>query len=340
VLTQIGAIGLGIATGSGELANLAGSGAAAYLQSYSRDQEFEADTLGMRYMARANFDPQAAARFLDKLEAHSRLEATLAGNPDTADEFNIMSTHPRTVDRVERAIQNAGATHVANPILAGGIYLDKIDGIAYGESPSQGFVRGRRFLHPELRFAFEVPKGFALTNTPSKVGAQGPGGALIIFDRAPKAGSSDILTYLVRDWAGNIDLADAEPIEVNGMAAATGSARLRSQKGPLDFRLVAIRYDADTIYRFLFITPPDRTQQLSRGLRETTYSFRRLSASEAASIEPLRVQVITVQPGDTVESLARRMPFEDYREERFRVLNDLPDGSRLTPGQRVKLIVE
>ena len=338
VLAQIGAIGLGIATGSGELANLAGSGAAAYLQSYSRDQEFEADTLGIRYMARANFDPQAAARFLDKLQAQSRLEATLAGQPEAADKSNIMSTHPRTVDRVQRAIENAGATQVTNPILARDVYLEKIDGMLYGESPSQGVVRDRHFLHPDLRFAFEVPEGFTLHNNPNQVVAQGPKGALVVFDRAPKPGSADMLSYLTRDWAGNMDLIDAERIEINGMEAATGSSRLRTQQGSRDVRLVAIRYDADTIYRFLFLTPPDMTEELSLGLRETTYSFRRLSESEAAAIEPLRVKVITVRPGDTIESLAAQMPFEDYREERFRVLNDLPEGARLTPGQRVKII--
>jgi predicted Zn-dependent protease len=340
VLAQIGAIGLGIATGSGELANLAGSGAAVYLQSFSRDQEFEADTLGIRYMARANFDPQAAADFLAKLQAHSQLEATLAGQPESTDKSNIMATHPRTVDRVQRAIENAGATQVTNPILARDIYLDKIDGMLYGESPSQGVVRGRRFLHPDLRFAFEVPEGFTLHNNPNQVVAQGPGDALIVFDLAPKPGSGSMLTYLTRGWAGDMDFTDAEQIEINGMEAATGSTSLRTQQGPRDVRLVAIRYDAETVYRFMFLTPPDLTEELSLGLRETTYSFRRLSEAEAAAIEPLRVKIITVRPGDTVESLAEQMPFGDYREERFRVLNDLPDDAELTPGQRVKIISE
>src|SRR3546814_3647647 len=107
MLANIGMMGVAIATGSGALANLAGSGAQLYLQSYSRDQEFEADTLGVRYISRATYEPQAMASFLGSLAADSRLDAELAGQPGAADEYNIMATHPRTADRVQRAIASA-----------------------------------------------------------------------------------------------------------------------------------------------------------------------------------------------------------------------------------------
>src|SRR3546814_21021786 len=68
------------------------------LRSYSRDQEFEADMLGGRYLARAGYDTRAMAGFLSQLQAHSRLEAELAGQPEKADEFSIMQTHPRTTE--------------------------------------------------------------------------------------------------------------------------------------------------------------------------------------------------------------------------------------------------
>src|SRR5690606_10142268 len=141
-----------------------------------------------------------------------------------------------------------------------------------------------------------------------------------------------------REWAKGIDLRIVEPIEIDGMDAATGAARLKTREGLVDLRPVAIRYDDQTVYRFLFITPPDRTDDLSLALREATYSFRRLTAEEAAGIEPRRVEVGTVRPGDTVEGLARQMPFTDRAEERFRVLNGLSDGDSVTPGQKVKVI--
>jgi predicted Zn-dependent protease len=75
-------------------------------------------------------------------------------------------------------------------------------------------------------------------------------------------------------------------------------------------------------------------------MRRTTYSFRKLTDAEAAALKPQRIRIVTVQPGDTVASLAARMPFEDYKVERFRTLNGLAEGAALTPGQKVKLVAE
>src|SRR3546814_2823859 len=93
--------------------------------------------LGGRYLARAGYDTRAMAGFLSQLQAHSRLPATLAGQPEKADEFSIMQTRPRTTDRIERALDQACATPVAAPLAAQDIYSAKIDGITYGDNAQQ-----------------------------------------------------------------------------------------------------------------------------------------------------------------------------------------------------------
>lgn len=340
VLANLGLVGLGIATGSGELVNLAGAGAALYLQGYSREQEFEADLLGVRYLARATYDPEAMASFLEKMEAYARLQAQIEGRPEAADAVSLMSTHPRTADRVRRAIKAAGGAQVANPLLERDLYLDKIDGLLFGDDPKEGLIRGRAFAHPVLRFAFEVPQGFQLYNGRNHVTARGPQGAAIIFDRAPRPPSGSLPRYLAETWGRNIALEAVEPLQVNGMEAATGLARVQTSQGPTDIRLVAVRYDPGTVYRFVFVTPPALTDRLATELQRTTYSFRKLSEREAAALRPQRLRVVTVQPGDSVASLARRLPFDNLREERFRVLNGLRPGQEVRPGDRVKIVVE
>jgi predicted Zn-dependent protease len=341
MLANIGLMGLAVATGSSALANLAGVGASAYLQSYSRDQEFEADLLGVRYISRATYEPQAMATFLNSLLADSRLDALMAGQPGAADEYNIMATHPRTADRVQRAIAAAGERPVENGMTERDLYLQKIDGLLYGDDPDEGFIRGRKFSHPVLKFEFTVPEGFRLRNSSEAVIATGPDGAGIQFDRAPGSPSGDLVDYIAYEWAKNIDVKNLERITVNGLDGATGSARVRMKSGgTADLRLVAIRYDAKTVYRFLFITDPDQTSSLSEGLRSTTYSFRKLTDAEAAQLKPHRIRIVTVKQGDTVESLAARMPYDDYRVERFLTLNGLSDNAVLTPGQKVKLVAE
>ena len=306
------------------------------LSSYSRGQELEADTLGVRYLSRAGYDPQAMATFLAKLQANSRLEATLAGNPDAADDFSLLQTHPRTADRVQQAIRAADTKPVQDPMLARDVYLPKLAGMIYGHSPAQGFVRGQRFLHPELRFAFEVPRGFRLLNGTTQVTARGPGGSAIVFDRASGQAAGDVASYLVDTWAKGARLARVERITVNGLPGATALAQARTDAGARTVRLAAIRYDSETIYRFLFLHP--QRGDLSAAFQDTLGSFRKLGAAEAAELEPYRVRLYTVQPGDSVQDLAARLPYPDHRELRFRVLNGLDDGQTLEAGRTVKLV--
>jgi predicted Zn-dependent protease len=340
VLASLPGIFTGVVTGSDTLAQAVNSGASAHLQSYSRDQEYQADLLGVRYLSRTNYDPLGMASFLQQLQSNDRLDAEIMGRPEMADQLSIMSTHPRTADRIQRAIQEAGGTQVSTPITERDLYLSKIDGLRYGDQPEQGFIRDRQFLHPILRFGFTAPVGFHMMNSAEAVIAQRADGAAILLSSTQKFKSARMIDYLTDEWAPRLQMSDAETIDINGMEAATGSGQLELKSGVRDVRLVAIRFDADTVFRFLFLTKPEQTAALARELRETTYSFRRLTPAEAARLRPQSIRIVAVRSGDTVAKLAAKMPFPDFREERFRVLNGLGPGDRLTPGQHVKIIVE
>jgi predicted Zn-dependent protease len=334
-IVGLGAALAGILTGSGEIAQIGNAIGAGYVQKFSRDQELQADTLGVRYMARANYDPNAAVSFLRKMQGETRLQALEAGkDPEEAEQINWMSSHPRTADRVEQAIENAGVTKVSNPIVEQDTYLSKIDGIVYGDDPAQGVVRGRTFIHPALQFKFEVPRGFQIINQPNQVLAQAKeGDGLIAFNRARVEGS-------LRDWFldhTKAQFEDVEKIDVNGMEGATGVTQGAVNGEKADLRVVLIRFDRETVYQFIFATPPGR-DRYARAFRETTYSFHKLSRSEASGFEPERVEVVTVRQGDTVESLARQMGDDEFAEERFRLLNGLDEGDRPRAGEKVKII--
>ena len=74
--------------------------------------------------------------------------------------------------------------------------------------------------------------------------------------------------------------------------------------------------------------------------RESLETFRRLSLSEMSGAKPLRLKIVTVAPGDTVERLAGRMAITDRPLERFLVINGLESGEALKPGDKVKIVVE
>jgi len=335
-----GAIGAAVLGLPGEVMQLGQTVAIASIQSYSRSQELEADTLGIRYMSRAGYDPQGMVTFLSTLREQSMVEAQMQGlPPGKVDEFNIMATHPRTKERVEQAMKVAATAHPQSPRIARDAYLDNIDGMLFGDDPAQGVVRGRLFQHPGLRFQFRVPEGFRIVNGETRIAARNDSGAMILFDTARIKGNRNMAAYLQDEWTPETPLRDVQTIVINGAEAATGWVRGQDrQKGVIDLRGVAIRRDATSVYRFLFVNPANQTQQLSRPFRETTYSFRTLSREEAAKIQALRLLVIPARPGDTVHALAKNLPYDHYNDAWFRLLNDMKPGEGLHPGQRLKVV--
>ena len=341
--TLLANIGLGVAgaLGGRAAADLGQFAAVGLLRSFSRENERESDSLSVRYMTRAGFDPGAMAEFLRKLRANARLNKIRRGeSADAVDRFDYLATHPAPAERVERAAEMARHAAVRNPVTGRDVYLSKISGMLYGGDPEQGFVRGRDFLHPNLRFAFRVPPDFSVLNSRTAVTAFGPHDARILFDRAPKPADGPLTFYLREVWGRQLQLENLETIEVNGLEAATATARRRIEGKAYDLRLVAYRADPGTIYRFLFLTPPGGTRSLSTELRRTTYSFRLLSVAEAAQLRPHKLRVVTVAPGDTVESLARSLPYTDHQVERFEILNGIGRDERLRPGRKLKTVGE
>jgi predicted Zn-dependent protease len=310
------------------------------IQSYSREQELEADTLAVRYMSRTGYDPNAMVTFLSSLREHSMVEAKMKGlPPGKIDEFNMMSTHPRTSVRVEKAMASAAAARPRNPRIGQDIYLAKIDGMMFGDDPAQGVVRGNLFQHPAMRFEFRAPPGFRIVNGKDEIIAEHPRGAAIVFDIAPIKASRHMTAYLQNEWAAKTALKGVERINVNGMEAATGTLSTRDQRrGPVDLRAIAIRRNARSAFRFLFISPAKDTGRLSLPFRNTTYSFRRLNRAEAARIRPLRLLLVNVGPRDSIRGLAKTLPFGRFNEAWFRVLNDMKPGQPLRRNRRIKVV--
>jgi predicted Zn-dependent protease len=249
---------------------------------------------------------------------------------------DFLSSHPATPERVQNA--QANARQYNSP--EGGerdheTYLAAIDNIVYGEDPSEGFVRGRRFLHPKLGFTFQAPESFTLDNTAQAViGVREGGEQAMRFDVVRVPADQSLGDYLNSGWMENVDKATTEQLTINGFPAASVTAH----GDQWQFRVYALRFGSD-VYRFIFATK-QKTTESERNARETVRSFRRLTLGEIQAARPLRIKVITVQPGDTVESLSHRMAGVDRPEERFRVLNGIDEHGKVKVRDRVKIVVD
>jgi len=330
---------LGAATGSEGLATqVGGLVGAGLLAQYTQEQEFEADRLGIASMAAAGWNSLAQADLLSSLLRESQLAQQIAGSggPDAIQEF--FASHPNTLTRVQRARATAQQTGGTGQDYGRASYLRHVDGMLWGDSPKQGYVRGQRFLHPDEGFAFEAPQGFRLVNQPAAVVAGGPNGARMVFDIAAKPRYGEPYEYLVQQWGAEAKLGEPQRLQVNGMPAATATATVQSQSGNLAARLVVLRHPTGRLYRMLFVAPPDRFPGLRQDFERAIHSFRVLPEAEARTLQPLRLRIVTVAPGDSVASLAARMAVEEHKEERFRVLNALEEGQTLRAGEQVKIV--
>lgn len=332
----VASIGLAILTGSGAPGQLIQQGAQLYLASYSQDQEFEADMLGVRYNGLAGYNPSAMADFLGLLRKSSRLDAQIRGlDPNVVDQTHYLSTHPRTLDRVKAAQAQAGQFAGADAQNRDR-YFEAIDGMVFGDQPAQGVRRGRTFTHPELRMTFTVPDGFTLVNGQTAVQAFHKDGGAIIYDIAGFEGRN-AADYIQRGWAKDTQVRRMERLQVAGLDAGRGLTSGGGPSGEMTLQLAAIR-DDDRAHRFIFAAPPNRARAFADAFDQTLRSFSKISARQAAAIRPYRIDIVTVRAGDTPARLASRMPFDSFKMERWEVLNGRSRNEPLRAGDNVKTV--
>jgi predicted Zn-dependent protease len=306
------------------------------LASFSRAQEFEADGIGVGIAARAGYDPYGAARFLTSMGRNAELKSGTGQTHIDPRAPDFLSSHPATPERIKNAQASARQFNAPG---AGerdkADYLAGIDAMVYGEDPSEGFVRGRRFLHPRLGFTFLAPEGFTLDNTAQAVlGVKESGGQALRFDAVQVPAEQTLSEYLISGWIENIDPKSVEAVVINGLPAATATAK----GDQWVFRLYAVRFGTD-VYRFIFASKR-MTAEVDHAFRESVVTFRRMTLAESQAAKPLHIKIVTVAPGETAERLAGRMAIADRAVERFRVLNGLGANDRLSAGDQVKIVVE
>ena len=300
---------------------------------FSRQQELEADQIGIRDIVKAGYDPYAASRFLSALGEWSALRASISG-AGTADRPDMMSTHPSTPERVAAAVAEARRF---GPLGTGARdrdgYLEAIDGIAFGDDPLQGVVRGARFIHPKLGFAFEAPEGFTLENrSAALIGVGENGSEALRLDSIALPDSTPVKTAIASGWIDGVKTTDTESLQIGGLEAATATARGEQWS----FRLGAIRLNG-RVYRLIFAAH-SLTPEVDARFRQSLESFHLINAEDSALAEPQSIRIVSAGASDTSETIAARMSFLARPLDQFLILNGLERNTPLASGQRYKIV--
>ena len=302
------------------------------LRRYSREQELEADKIGLGYLIRAGYRGGAMGSLIDRLRQQAQLEALLLGEaPDTFDNRSATATHPAPFER-KSALPS-------DPVAAGesrrSAYLAAIDGMSVDDAPDEGFVRGATFVHPTLKLAFEAPADFRLFNDQDGILGVGRDRSLLYFSC-----SSDRVPGRLDEWMRNTlkpTPTDIQSTVIDGAEAATGARPRGADTGLSQARYVMIRHGERICFFNLLSEGPDRDRRIE-ALVKAARSFRTLSDAEAAAIRPYRIQVVSSGSGSPAQ-LAARLPYDDLRMERLLVLNGVNTPTEVARLPQVKVVV-
>lgn len=299
---------------------------------FSRNQELEADIIGIKAIGEAGYDPYAAARFLQSMAAYQDFHS-VGGAHDPSLDF--LASHPNAPQRIELAKRHAAQF---GPPGTGerdrDEYLAGIDGMMFGDTPEEGYVRGHDFLHPRLGVAFSVPDGFVIDNTAAAVTASGPGDVAVRFDGVSVSRGKALTDYLTSGWVSGLERATVHATVINGNEAANAHATADGWQ----FDVTVIRA-GNQVYRLLTAAPLS-SDRLDSVARYVTGSFHILSDAEKAGLRPLRIRIRTVRPGQTMANFASQMVGVDRKLELFQLLNALGPGATLRPGEKVKIVTD
>jgi predicted Zn-dependent protease len=334
---QVGLVALGIfVPGARPFGDLAAQGLGVLFLKYGRDDELQADSLGVRYAARGNWDPAGVPGMLSTLGRLDEAEGSRKGVP------NFLSTHPEPLTRVteiQPQVQQARAGRTdwkADPEPL----QRRIDGIIYGDNPDQGIVRGTTFLHPKLRFKIDFPAAWDIQNSADQVVAKAPDADVyMLLQTVEKPQGRDIQEIAqnsMRD--AGFRAVQGEATRVAGVNAFVGVYQGQLQDlGAVTMRAAHIPYN-NVVYLVAGLTAPERFQQADGAFTASIRSFTALSAAEAENIHPNRIDFYVVRQGDSWASIAQRSGGV-IKASTLAIMNDAEPSSTPRVGSRIEIVV-
>lgn len=302
------------------------------LSNFSKDQELQADTVSIRMIGKAGFDPFAAGRFLETMSRFRQIKSSKVGKLGSG---NFLSSHPTTPERVVLAKRHArffGAPGIGDRSRKR--YLKGISGLLYGDTTEEGFVRGQTFTHAGLGIRFTAPSGFTILNQPHAVTLTGPFDVATRFDAAVLSRGQSLTSYLKSGWVNGLISETIREGTKIGLPSATALATADGWR----FRIEIIQ-KGNQLFRFITAAPQSNTQ-ISAISTKITDSLHILDDREIAALSPLRIKIVTARKSDTLGSLTRKMRGVSNRVKLFKVLNSIGSGEKVRAGRQYKIVTD
>jgi predicted Zn-dependent protease len=346
VAASLGAMAAAILTGSNAIGQLANIGAQAWMSGYGRENEMEADRLGLKYMVKAGYKPESIGNVFDMFQAGEKFERQRAAAEGREPRLyhGVFSSHPSPDQRAVQAAKGAANIKEAPPegwIERRDEYLTTINGIAYGSSKAQGIVRDNRFYHAEMGITLAFPRGWTIENMRDRLLAFTPKkDALmqVMIDAKPEKQAPR--EFLLSKLKG-ASVFKGEPLTT---ADGEGYTVVTRSGSPIDNGLGPVRWAV--IYRnqsaFIFAgasrSALEGVPEVDGLIRSTALTLRGLKPSEFPLAEPYRVKVVKATNATQLSDYAADMPEDKFKEETLELINAMYPNKRPQPGQLFKIV--
>jgi predicted Zn-dependent protease len=346
VLASVLATGAAIMTGSSAVAQMANIGGEAWLQGYGRENEMEADRLGLEYATKTGYRPEAMAEVFKVFKAQESFELQRA--KDEGREPNlyhgVFSSHPAPDARAVQAAK--GAANITTEPEGGWVdnrdaFMRAIDGLPYGSSRAQGIVRDNRFYHEEMGVTMAFPRGWTVENQRDRILAYTKNkDAIMQITSDPRPEKKGPREFLIEKLKG-ASFAKGEALSVNGMEGYTVITRNGS---PLDGGEGPVRWAVLYRGKSAFVMGGASRSggaglPADDGLFQSSFqTLRSLKPSEYPLAQPYRIKIITATEQTKLDDYAKNVPVEKYQKEELQLLNGLYPNGKVKPGQYLKVV--
>jgi predicted Zn-dependent protease len=278
------------------------------------------------------------ANFLETMKNADDLENEIAkkeGRPVSAGYHGIFSTHPSTENRIKAMNRTESATGKKNKDE----FLKMIDGLPYGTSDDEGYMRYNTFYHPFFAIKFSIPIGWDLNNLPDKLIITKNESEIILMsdnllrdDIDNGFSPKDYLDQNIEktSFLSSNDLIEQKPLNKNKMSGYTYLYKTSSMVNTTYTRY-SIFFD---VYQedkkpkaWIFIKKFKEINDDNEAIIVES-SFQKMTEEEISKSQGLRIKVIRFKQGMSYKELADNSPLGRYAEGKLRLLNGhYPEGT-------------
>jgi predicted Zn-dependent protease len=331
-LTQIGlGVGMVLAPELAKYGELAGLGLGLMFLKFSRDDELQADELGLRYMGRDGYDPNEMIHVMEMLDSLSQ-----ASGSGRIPEWQ--STHPNPGNRRENIL---GLIEVHRDVYTGtkvnrNGYLESIDGLVFGQNPREGFFIDNVFYHPDLEFRFDFPAGWETTNMKQGVVGLSPNQDATIQITLTESSSIEEAANNFFNQEG-ISAGTQTAGKINGLPEISGDFSVMTQQGPLRGQATFLLHQ-NLVYQIVGYGVEQNWQGYASVVNGSIRSFAVLTDKNMLSVQPMRINIVTLDEAMSFEEFTATYP-SSVSNETIALINRVSTNDTFEEGKKLKQVV-